>query len=257
MRHIRPRPSEPVSLAVPLLLAAGSLSLLALVWRRISAPRIERTLSRGGTERSRAGAPPTISSRAAEITPHAQLAPAGSGPLVHRRYDVLITGCTLPASALLRTLQRNLSALAPAALAHFEKSQGSDGLARVGDEYDITMLGPWNGRVRVIESTPRQFTLVTLDGHPEAGHITFSVAETGEFTETLQVLIESWARARDSVVALAYGTLGVGKQMQTEVWITFLQRLSALAGMDHTPEVRIATEEIAVEDIPPLPGLDA
>ena len=257
MRHMRRRERDSISLTVPLLLAAGSISLFALLWRRIAAPRTSRRMSDVESGFASADVPAPGSSQGGETARDAQLAPAGSGPLVHRRYDVLITGCAMSASALLRMLQRNLSDLAPSALAHFEKSHGSDGLARVGDEYEITMLGPWNGRVRVIESTPRHFTLVTLDGHPEAGHITFSVAATGEFTDTLQVLIESWARARDSVVAVAYETLGVGKQMQAEVWITFLQRLSALAGMEHTPEVRITTEELASAATPPTPGLDA
>ena len=127
----------------------------------------------------------------------------------------------------------------------------------MGDEYDITLLGPWNGRVRVVESTARHFTLVTLDGHPEAGHISFSVAPVADSNDTLQVLIESWARARDAIVAVAYGTLGVGKQVQTEVWITFLQRLSALAGVAQTPEVRIRTEALAAIDAPPGPRRDA
>lgn len=257
MRVIRERQGESIRLAVPLLLAVGSLSLFALVWRRISAPRTERKLSPGRSGRASVHAPPSLSTRGVAAAPDTQLAPAGSGPLFHRQYDVLITGSALSAGALLRLLQRHLSELAPSALAHFEKSQGSDGLARVGDEYEITMLGPWNGRVRVIESTTRHFTLVTLDGHPEAGHITFSVAPVGDPPDTLQVLIESWARSRDSVVALAYGTLGVGKQVQAEVWITLLQRLSALAGVEGTPEVRIRTEQLAETDALPKPAPDA
>ncbi len=257
MRYIRRRERDSVSLAVPLLLAAGALSLGVLAWRRIVAPRSSRKMSDGRSAFANADAPPSAITHSIETASDTQLAPTGSGPLFHRRYAALITGSVMSASALLRTLQRNLSDLAPSGLAHFEKSRGSDGLARVGDEYEITMLGPWNGRVRVIESTPRHFTLVTLDGHPEAGHITFSVSETSEFTDTLQVVIESWARARDSVVAVAYGTLGVGKQMQTEVWITFLQRLGALAGMEHTPEVRITTEALAPADVPATHGLDA
>ena len=112
------------------------------------------------------------------------------------------------------------------------------------DEYDITMLGPWNGKVRVTESTLDHFTLVTLDGHPEAGHITFRVVTDDDTPDTIRVQIESWARARDAVVHAAYATLGIGKQIQTEVWITFLQRLSTLAGMHTTPEVQLTTEQL-------------
>ncbi len=243
MHYVRRR--ESARFVVPLLAAAGALSLCALIWRRLAAPRTARTMSHRESDIASAGVPPSGPTHGVDAGPDAQLVHDGSGPLVHRRYDVLITGTTLGAGALLQLLQRHLSELAPAALAHFEKSEGRDGLTRVGDEYEITMLGPWNGRVRVIESATRHFTLVTLDGHPEAGHITFSVEPVGNPPDTLRVLIESRARARDSVVELAYGTLGVGKQVQTEVWITFLQRLSALAGVEGTPEVRMSTEELA------------
>ena len=257
MHFVRGRRREPARLGIPLLLAAGSLGLLGLLWRRMAAPRTDRNRRGARSNLTIADAPPSAALTAAVAAPDTQLAPAGSGPLVHREYDILVTGSTLSAPALLRLMQRHLSELSPSALAHFEKSHGLEGLARVGDEYDITMLGPWNGRVRVIESTTRHFTLVTLEGHPEAGHITFTVAQASDSDDTLQVLIESWARARDAIVAVAYGTLGVGKQMQAEVWITFLQRLSALAGVERTPEVRIRTERLAPSDAPMGPARDA
>ena len=142
-------------------------------------------------------------------------------------------------------------------LAHFEKTSGSDKMLRDGDEFDIRMLGPWNGMVRVCETSDVAFTLATLEGHPEAGHITFSVDEIG--AGDVRVHIESWARARDSVVAAAYGALGIGKQVQTEVWITFLQRLSVLAGMREKPEVQITTERLPLteaDDAPARPTHD-
>lgn len=257
MYFVRNRKREPARHGVALLLAAASLGLLGLVWRRMAAPRTKRTPAGAGSNPSLADAMPGALTTAVAAAIDAQLAPAGSGPLVHREYDILVTGSTLSAPELLRLMQRHLSELAPSALAHFEKSRGLEGLARVGDEYDITMLGPWNGRVRVIESTTRHFTLVTLEGHPEAGHITFTVAPASDSADTLRVLIESWARARDAIVAVAYGTLGVGKQMQAEVWITFLQRLSALAGVERTPEVRIRTERLAPPDALMGPARDA
>ncbi|MCV4939648.1 DUF1990 domain-containing protein, partial [Escherichia coli] len=77
---------------------------------------------------------------------------------------------------------------------------------RVGDEYDIRILGPWNGSVRVDEVGPTSFTLVTLKGHPEAGKIRFS-AEAAE--RTLCFRIESWARSRDGLVQFAYSGLKI------------------------------------------------
>ena len=124
-------------------------------------------------------------------------------------------------------------------------SDALEAVAQFGDAVIKPIFGSMgHGMVRVAESTHESFTLATLDGHTEAGHITFSVVESED--APLHVRIESWARARDSVVATAYHTLRVGKQIQTEAWITFLQRLSALAGVEGTPEVQIADEEIPV-----------
>ncbi len=229
------------SLLIPVLLATSSVALIALIWRRLAAPRSQA--ARHDTNALLA-APPTRAVGAGDDT---QAADTGSGALFHREYAVRLTGTGLSSGRVLRLIHRHMTDLAPSPLAHFEKTAGHDGLLRVGDEYDITMLGPWNGKVRVSESSLEHFTLVTLEGHPEAGHITFRVATDDDKPDTLTVLIESWARARDAVVHAAYATLGIGKQIQTEVWITFLQRLAALTGMDGTPEVRILTEELATD----------
>ncbi len=239
MHHGHRRTRDSIPLAIPLLLASGSLGLLAIVWRRRAAPR------RQAHVRVPAGARRTHDVSPGVTGDDHQPAHGGSGALFHRQYEVVLTGTTHSCPGLLCLMQHHLAELAPSMLAHFEKTSGSDDQLRIGDEYEITMLGPWNGAVRVSESTPLTFTLITLDGHPEAGHITFSVAEDTSDPGSKRVRIESWARARDAVVAAAYGTLGIGKQMQTEVWITVLQRLSVLAGVERAPEVRIATEVLS------------
>ncbi len=233
---------DSIPVAVPLLLATGTLSLLALVWRQRSAPRSERTVARSDVSEPREIARKTAD---LSLSSDTQAVADGTGPLVHRRYEVELPHRAVSRDIVLRLMQLHLTELAPAALANFEKSEGVDEVFRVGDEYEITMLGPWNGAVRVAEMTKDGFTLVTLEGHPEAGHITFSVDDGDTSSGTLHVRIESWARARDALVAAAYGTLGIGKQVQTEVWITFLQRLATLAGVDTRPEVRITTESLA------------
>ncbi len=238
MHYVRRTPRDSSPVAVPLLLAIGSLGLLAIVWRRAIAPRFTDGHVRPGDASERPPAP------SATESVDAQAADTGSGALIHRQYEVVLPLHALQASDLLRLMQRHLTELAPTALAEFEKSAGSETVFAVGDEYDITMLGPWNGRVRVCDLTANAFTLITLDGHPEAGHITFTAEDHSGGERKARVRIESWARARDAVVNTAYATLGIGKQVQAEVWITFLQRLGALAGVTETPQVRITTEEM-------------
>ena len=237
MPYVTRTTRDSIPVAVPVLLATGSVALLALIWRRLAAPR---SLHDDVEHTATPDVPPPPRSAGGD----AQHAETGTGALYHRRYTILLTGTGLTAGAALRLIHRHMTELVPSPLAHFEKSAGTDGLLRVGDEYEITMLGPWNGKVRVTESALEHFTLVTLDGHPEAGHITFRVVADENASDTLHVEIESWARARDAVVHAAYATLGIGKQIQTEVWITFLQRLGTLAGMSTTPEVQITTDKL-------------
>ena len=225
-------------MVLPLLIATGTLGLLAIVWRQRAAPRAERSTT---TKRDAPEQATRVAERH-ERGPDAQSSDEGAGPLVHRRYEIELPDRTMSSDMVLRLMQLHLKELAPAALAEFEKSSGSENVFGVGDEYEITMLGPWNGAVRVSEVTRNSFTLVTLDGHPEAGHITFSVEDGTISHGLIGVRIESWARSRDGLVAAAYDTLKVGKQVQTEVWITFLQRLAELAGVSTRPEVRITTE---------------
>lgn len=227
-----------MSPAVPIVLVAAALGLLAVVWRRFAAPRTtERIPSEASLDAASVEASPTVDG-------DQQTMGSGSGSVFHRRYEVELTGMTTDSAALLWLMQRHMAELSPSLLAHFEKSAGREDVLRVGDEFEITMLGPWNGTVRVAASTPESFTLVTLEGHPEAGHITFSVSYSQP--DACSVCIESWARARDGMVAAAYATLGIGKQVQTEAWVTFLQRLSTMADGNGTPEVRITDEVIPV-----------
>ena len=246
MSYERHRHRDSQYLTIALLFASASILATALVWRRTAAPRSERRVARR-VPHGTATEGPHATAATGDRDDGTQHASSGAGSLIHRQYEVTLRGSWHDRTALFSLMTAHLTELAPSALADFEKSgSGAAGVA-VGDEYDITMLGPWNGRVRVSELARDSLTLVTLEGHPEAGTITFSVHDTGTAGH-FRVLIESWARARDTLVQAAYSTVGIGRQVQSEVWITFLQRFSALAGADDTPEVRISTEELANDD---------
>lgn len=215
----------------------AALALLAHTVRRFVAPRREKR-----SERERSGA--TVPDSPVDAGVDLQGAETGAGELTHRRYAIEVPRSTFTCHTLIRAIAQSMRELSPEKLAAFEKTAGSVATMLVGDEYDVTMLGPWNGRVRVAEVTDDSFTLVTLDGHPEAGHIVFSVRELTNRPDAFQVRIESWARARDEIVHVAYDTLAVGRQVQTEVWVTFLQRVAELTGCDEVPEVDINSEEL-------------
>ncbi len=175
------------------------------------------------------------------VTENVQLEGEGFGKLLGRHYAVRLKS-TLEPSALMDRIKQNLSALSPDELAAFEKTNGSAWGLKLGDEFDIQILGPWNGSVRVIEVTSDAFSFVTLRGHPEAGKIRFAVTRghPGELNAT----ITSWARSRDAVVDLGYDKLGLGKGLQTTTWRTFLERIATLSGGELIGEVVVSEQPL-------------
>lgn len=172
-----------------------------------------------------------------------QLPGDGHGPLFHRRYAVEFAGGTLGAEELMARVKADIGAFSPRLLAHFEKCKGDPAELREGDEYDITILGPWNGRVRVIETTPTSFTFITLEGHPEAGEIVFTLEPHPTRAGALRFEICSWARSRDMIVGLTYKEAGVGKEVQKSAWVTFCERVAEASGGAKLGDVTVVTEE--------------
>jgi Domain of unknown function (DUF1990) len=242
MPYGRRTEQDSISAIVPLLFATAAASLLAIVWRQRAAPRSVIRRPRNATPRAVLSATPPATGD------DLQTVHCGTGCVFHRMYSIEVAGTAHRAADVMRLMQHHFAELAPSILARFQKTTGAHEAIRVDDEFEITMLGPWNGMVRAVDVSDASFTLATLEGHPEAGHITFSVIDDPEPGAPLTVHIESWARARDSLVATAYDTLRIGKRVQTEAWITFLQRLAARAGVDGKPEVRVTDEELSVDD---------
>lgn len=170
-----------------------------------------------------------------------QPAHKGTGPLFHRRYEVAVRDAELGPEELMARVKSDLAGFSPKALADFEKAKGHRWKMSLGDEYDIRILGPWNGSVRVTEVNPADFTFATLKGHPEAGRIRFS-ADGDE--SSLRFRIESWARSRDGLVQLTYSGLKIGLLVQGNAWITFCKRVAQESGGRRAGRVRVTTETV-------------
>lgn len=160
----------------------------------------------------------------------AQPAAQGAGPKLERRYFIDIARPRLTPTQLMQAVQADLPRFAPSALADFEQTTGTPGALRVGDEFHIKILGPWNGSVRVTEVSATAFALLTLEGHPEAGHIRFEAHQLDERPAELRFEINSVARSRDGLVAFAYDTIGGGKLMQEATWVEFCSRVAVASG---------------------------
>jgi hypothetical protein len=166
--------------------------------------------------------------------------PAGVGPLFHRIYRARIRDARLGPRELIAAVTADLDRVAPSEFASFTKVFGDEGTMAVGDEYVVRMPGPWDGPVRVVDRTPTSFRFVTLEGHLEAGQISFA-AERGEL---LEFRIESWAQAGDRLSNLLYHHLRMSKEIQLHMWTSVLERVAELAGGRLTGGIEIRTHRV-------------
>jgi hypothetical protein len=150
----------------------------------------------------------------------------GVGPLFHRRYRARIRGSALGPEELVASILEDPNRCAPTELARFRRTDDGRRPLRSGDELLVHMPGPWNGPVRVVETTPTSFRLATLPRHLEAGQIAFRAADAGG---RAAFEIESWARSGDRVSNLLYAHLRMAKEIQLHMWTSFLERVVELS----------------------------
>ena len=172
-----------------------------------------------------------------------QPAATGSGPWLERRYYVDVVRPHLTPAQLMARVQADLPQFSPELLADFKKERGPEHAPlRVGDEFGIKIFGPWNGRVRVTSAGSTSFEFITLEGHPEAGHIRFEAHPLDGRADALRFEIRSRARSRDGLVAFAYDTIGGGLLMQEATWVEFCRRVAAACGGQTLGSVVVETE---------------
>ena len=223
------------------LFGAGGLRAVANnVWRQLTQPP---TVDEQNIPEAVAVEQPKAVPIQATGTRAVQLPVDGDGAIFHRRYRVEIAGSKFTSSALIREVGLRFNQLSPSALAEFEKVKGKPWSLEVGDEFDIQILGPWNGSVRVSEVLPDSFSFVTLEGHPEAGQIRF---QSALIPGRLSFEIVSWARSRDPLVALADGA--GGKEIQKSTWVQFLEAIVELSGGMQLGEITVETQAKPFED---------
>lgn len=162
----------------------------------------------------------------------------GSGPLLHRRFRVLVRDTVTDAAELMDTITRDLDRAVPSEVTSFRKKRGRLGELRVGDEYRVRMPAPWDGPVRVVDRTPTSFRLATLAEHLEAGQIEFRALDTDD---GLVFEIEVWSRPGDRAAAVVIDRLLVGKEIQLHMWTQFCLSVATIAGGHRDGPVRVHT----------------
>lgn len=156
------------------------------------------------------------------------LLPAGRGygPLLQRDYWAVIRRCRLKPSELVALVARKFPELAPEEVVVFEPSKGSGAPLALGDELNVRIRGAGTYRVRVVHQEAASFTLATLEGHPEAGRITF-----GAYRNRVgDVIFHIRSRARSGSRTKYAGFLAVGDAMQTQTWADLILRVAHTAG---------------------------
>lgn len=180
----------------------------------------------------------------AEQSKEVQPLSEGVGPMLQRRYWIDFQRPTLGANELMHDIKLNIEEYAPGLLADFNKTVGEEtGLAE-GDQFSIRILGPWNGDVRVCEVHDLSFSLQTLEGHPEAGTINFSLRPLSDVEDGWHFEINSLAASRDGLVSLAYNTLNIGRKVQEQVWRTFCERVLQKSGGEALGAIEVQTLEL-------------
>ncbi|MBW3623913.1 MAG: DUF1990 domain-containing protein [Armatimonadetes bacterium] len=178
---------------------------------------------------------------AADVGQEVVPATDGAGPLLQRDYWAVIEGTRCTPEELFRLVVEDFPAFAPGEIACFNYfPDGSAGPLDLDMEMAIEIRHAGICHVRVVHKDDRSLTLRTLDGHPEAGRITFGAYY--DRTGRLKFRIRSRARSSDPLRYVGYQLFGKG--MQTLTWVTFVERVAKASGGWIHGEVHVETNEV-------------
>jgi hypothetical protein len=164
----------------------------------------------------------------------------GTGPLLQRDYWAVFDGCPRKPSEVMSEVKSRFCELPPKSLVSFVAADGVD----VGSELDIRIRPAQQCRVRVVQQDAQSLTLATLNGHPEAGRITFGSYRNPDG----DVIFHIRSRARSSTLPKRLGFLAIGDALQTNTWTDFIVQVAASVGA----RIRdvIHAETAAVDELP-------
>jgi hypothetical protein len=166
------------------------------------------------------------------------LAIHGSGPLLQRDYWAVIDQSRLSPTELGSVLARDFCAFAPEELVRFDREATGD--LQVGEEIDVRIRMAGDCRVRVLHRDQNSLTLGTLEGHPEAGRITFGAYRNNQG----DVVFHIRSRARASSAPVYAGYVTAGEPMQTNTWTDFIDRVAHSVGTGIKGAIRVETTDI-------------
>lgn len=176
-----------------------------------------------------------------------QPASSGVGPLMQRDYWAVIDQCRVRPTEVVRCVASRFPQLPPEDVVVFEHPGGDPAVLEVGDELDIKIRLSGEARVRVVHTSPCSLTLATLEGHPEAGRITFGAYRNPDG----DVVFHIRSRARSSSLFTLLGFLAGGNPMQTATWTDFVANVAATCGRGVKGHIRAETRHLSEQDVEP------
>lgn len=143
-------------------------------------------------------------------------------------------------SEVMARVKAHFCELPPPSLVRFVAPAG----LRTNADVDIRIMPGQACRVRVMHEDVQSITFATVEGHPEAGRITFGAYRN----PAGDVIFHIRSRARSASTAGRAGFLAIGDAMQTNTWTDFINNTAAAIGA-HIPDA-VRAEAKEVEDLP-------
>lgn len=175
------------------------------------------------------------------MTPRAfQTASRGFGPLLQRDYWAVLDRPRVPLEEVARTLAEHFEHFAPPDLVRFERLGRGPGALETGDELSVRIRMAGESRVRIVHRSTLSVTITTLEGHPEAGRITFGVYPNPDGDLVFHIR----SRARSGAMHTSVGFLALGEAMQTSCWSGFINRIAAEVAEGVRGAIHVTTERV-------------
>ena len=114
----------------------------------------------------------------------------------------------------------------------------------MGDELDIDIRLAGSCAVRVVHRDANSLTLGTLEGHPEAGRITFGAYRN----DRGDVVFHIRSRARSSGLTKYLEFLAGGDPMQTNTWVDFINAVAMTVGSGIDDGIRVEQNQTKMQE---------
>lgn len=175
-----------------------------------------------------------------DADPTLQPAADGSGSLLERDYWAVVAGPPLAPQEVADAVARHFERFAPSELVVFRRRGEGGRPLEVGDEMDVEIRHVGTFGVRVVHRSELSLTLGTLEGHPEAGRITFGAYPDSDGAVVFH--IRSRARASSGLMLASF--LAAGEPMQTSTWSAFVERVASSLGKGVRSAIHAETREV-------------